>query len=330
MCKALSSLACWCVLMICATHASAAIEDNVDNGAGDAAGAINEPALPNAMWVASGVISGGSPLGDEGFAALQRLGVQTVLSVDGARPDLAAAKRHGLAYVHLPHGYDDVPADRAKQLAKAVADLPGPIYIHCHHGKHRSPAAAAVACVGAGRLAPEDAGRVLTVAGTSPRYVGLFAAVADAERIEQAVLDAIPTDFPEVSEPPRLVQSMLDLEHAHDHLREIRASGWQTPAGHPDLTADHEALLLREHYTELLRLEELAAQPRAFRELAQQGRDAAGRLEVALQKAVGDQQRRDAAKALDDVAQNCRACHSKFRDAPSRGATHLLTGEASE
>jgi protein tyrosine/serine phosphatase len=68
-----------------------------------------------------------------------------------------------------------VPAERAAELAKAVRDLPGPIYIHCHHGKHRSPAAAAVACVAAGLLAPERAPAVLKEAGTSPNYRGLFA-----------------------------------------------------------------------------------------------------------------------------------------------------------
>ena len=49
-----------------------------------------------------------------------RLGVKTVISVDGAKPDVDLAKKHGMRYVHLPHGYDGVPDDRAKELAKAV------------------------------------------------------------------------------------------------------------------------------------------------------------------------------------------------------------------
>ncbi|TWT76031.1 hypothetical protein Pla123a_28170 [Posidoniimonas polymericola] len=275
---------------------------------------VAEPALPNAMWLTERVISGGSPVGDEGFAALKRLGVNTVLSVDGARPDIAAAKRHGLAYVHLPHGYDGIPAVRAKELSKAVADLPGPIYIHCHHGKHRSPAAAAVACIGVGKLSVAQGSEVLAAAGASPRYIGLFASVRAAERFDRATLDALSSDFPEVSEPPLLVQSMIDLEHASDRVAQIQQSGWQTPANHPDLAPAHEGLLLREHYTELLRLEEAQAKPEGFRKLAQQGEEAAARLEDALRQANSERQRRLANDAYAGVTQNCRDCHARFRD----------------
>src|SRR6185436_14778526 len=128
---------------------------------------LEAPGLPNAYRLHERVISGGEPAGEEAFATLQKLGVKTIISVDGAQPQLELAKRFGLRYVHLPHGYDGVPEGRAKELAKAVRDLPGPIYIHCHHGKHRSPAAATVACVAAGLLVPEQSLTVLTTAGTS-------------------------------------------------------------------------------------------------------------------------------------------------------------------
>ena len=101
--------------------------------------------LPNALQVHLQVISGGQPEGEAGFAELKGLGIKTIISVDGAKPDLELAKKFGLRYVHLPHGYDGIPEERVEELAKAVRDLPGPIYIHCHHGKHRSPAAASAA-----------------------------------------------------------------------------------------------------------------------------------------------------------------------------------------
>ena len=109
------------------------------------------PKLPNAYRLHPRVISGGQPEGEQAFARLKELGVKTVISVDGARPEVELARKYGLRYVHLPHGYDGVPDERASELAKAVRDLPGPVYIHCHHGKHRSPAAATVACVAAAR-----------------------------------------------------------------------------------------------------------------------------------------------------------------------------------
>jgi len=104
---------------------------------------LNALHLPNAVHVHAKVISGGQPDGEAAFQELHRLGVKTVISVDGAAPDLELAKKYGLRYVHLPHGYDGIPEPRVQELAKAVRDLEGPIYIHCHHGKHRSPAAAA-------------------------------------------------------------------------------------------------------------------------------------------------------------------------------------------
>src|SRR5438094_677830 len=80
-----------------------------------------------------------SPDGDEGFHSLQQLGIKTIVSVDGARPEVDLARKYGLRYVHLPIGYDAVPREQALRIARAIRDLPGPVYIHCHHGRHRGP-----------------------------------------------------------------------------------------------------------------------------------------------------------------------------------------------
>src|SRR5262245_36049218 len=74
--------------------------------------------LPNAYRIAEKVISGGLPDGDAGFAELEALGVKTVISVDGMTPDVEGARKHGLRYVHLPHGYDGIPSERGQELAK--------------------------------------------------------------------------------------------------------------------------------------------------------------------------------------------------------------------
>jgi hypothetical protein len=83
--------------------------------------------LPNAYRVHERVISGGLPEEGAAFQELESLGVKTIISVDGARPDVALAKAHGMRYVHLPHGYDGVPNQRMLQLAKAVRELPGQV-----------------------------------------------------------------------------------------------------------------------------------------------------------------------------------------------------------
>ncbi|HZN34601.1 MAG TPA: hypothetical protein VFB80_12320, partial [Pirellulaceae bacterium] len=223
--------------------------------------------LPNPWQIHPQVISGGLPEGEAAFGELAALGVKTVISVDGARPDVALARKYGLRYVHLPHGYDGIPAQRMKELAKAVRDLPGPIYIHCHHGHHRSPVAATVACVGAGLLTHDHALAVLRTAGTSENYRGLYQSAELARRLDDALLDELKAEYPETAQIPPIADAMIAIEHTHDHLKALAANRWRTLEKQPDLGAAHEALLLREHYTELARTDEINSQPAGFRKL---------------------------------------------------------------
>lgn len=269
--------------------------------------------LPNPVRVHAKVISGGLPEGKAAFAELRELGVKTIISVDGAKPDVAMAEKFGMRYVHLPHGYDGVPEARAKELAKAVRDLPGQIYIHCHHGKHRSPAASAVACVCAGLMKQQDALRVLRVAGTSEAYRGLYQSAAEAEPFDQALLDALQAEFPATAELPALAEAMIEIEHIHDRLKTIEKGGWKTPANQPADAPDHVALLLREQFTEMLRMDELKDKPGAFQQLAKEGEAACLALEEGLKRGIDAEQ---ASKLLAAVNNNCKACHTAFRDIP--------------
>ena len=111
--------------------------------------------LENLHQLSPTLYSGGEPHGDVAFSKLAELGVRTVVSVDGARPDVAAAKKHGLRYIHIPIGYDGVDPEAQAALTRVVREIEGPVFLHCHHGKHRGPAAAAVMCMAAGDM---DAG----------------------------------------------------------------------------------------------------------------------------------------------------------------------------
>jgi protein tyrosine phosphatase (PTP) superfamily phosphohydrolase (DUF442 family) len=274
---------------------------------------LTAPHLPNPIRVHEKVISGGLPEGDAAFAELKALGVKTLISVDGAKPDVERAKKFGMRYVHLPHGYDGVPEERAQELAKAVRDLPGPVYIHCHHGHHRSPAATAVACVCAGLIEPTDALSVLKVAGTSEAYRGLFQSASDARPVDKALLDALQVDFPATAKLPPLAGAMIEIEHVHDRLKAIEKAGWKTPADQPALVPAHEALLLREHFTELLRTKELMAKPEKFQQLTRDGETACLALEEGLKKGINAAQ---ASKLLTAINNNCKSCHTTFRDVP--------------
>jgi protein tyrosine phosphatase (PTP) superfamily phosphohydrolase (DUF442 family) len=270
--------------------------------------------LPNPVRVTAGVISGGLPEGDAAFAELKDLGVKTIISVDGAKPDVATAEKYGLRYVHLPHGYDGIPEDRARLLAKGVRDLPRPIYVHCHHGKHRSPAAAAVACLGAGLIGQAEATQVLKVAGTGENYLGLFQSVERTQPLGKAVLDQVPADFPATAKIPVMAEAMIEIEHIHDRLKAIEKAGWKTPADQPALARDHEALLLREQFTELLRVPEMKDRPEGFRQLTGEAETLALALEEGLKSTIEPEV---ASKLFLAVSNNCKTCHREFRDRPS-------------
>lgn len=276
--------------------------------------------LPNAVHVHAKVISGGLPQGDAAFRELKTLGVKTIISVDGAKPDVATAAGYGLRYVHLPHGYDGIPEERVRELAKAVRDLEGPIYLHCHHGRHRSPAAASVACVAAGLLPPSAALPVLELSGTSRNYRGLYQSANEARPLEAVLLDELNVEFRDTVDVPPLAEAMVAIERTHDHLKQFAAAGWRTPAKHPDLEPAHEALLLREHFTELLRVDYVEHQPEEFRQLLRDSEGAAGELEGELREwkrtGVETAHPQSLGRLSGRITANCKTCHWKYRDVP--------------
>jgi len=275
---------------------------------------IESTVLPNAFRLTANIISGGQPDGEAAFKQLQDLGVRTIISVDGAKPDVALAKKYGLRYVHLPHGYDGIPHDRLLEIAKAIRELPGPIYIHCHHGKHRSPAAAAAACVTAGYLNNAEALAVLAAAGTSKDYPGLFQSVREAQPVDEKTTADLKVDFQETVAVPPMADAMIAIEHTHDHLKAVAAAGWKPTEKHADIDPPHEALLLREHFTELLRTDEAKRQPAEFQQLLHQNETAAQALEELLRASPQDQKKLDA--QFTRVTGACTSCHKTFRDIP--------------
>ncbi len=278
--------------------------------------------LTNLVQVHDNVISGGLPEGEPAFTELTQLGIKTIISVDSARPDVATARKHGLKYVHLPHGYDGISSDRVVQLAKAVRELDGPIYIHCHHGKHRSPAAASVACVAAGLLPTNQAVAVLQLAGTSPNYRGLFEAAARVQPIDLTVLDGLIVEFPETSSVPPMAEAMVALDRTHEHLLQLAKAGWKSIPEHPDLFPVHEALILQEHFSELWRMDDCRRALPDFARLLQDSESLACELKGELSKVAGSDPAAETRAMLDAMASkislNCNLCHQKFRDSPRR------------
>lgn len=276
--------------------------------------------LHNVLRLGDKLLSGSGPEGDEAFAALQKLGVKTLISVDGARPDVARARKYGLRYVHIPIGYSGISRQQALQIAKAVRDLPGPFYIHCHHGKHRGPAAAAVArrCA-KDKCSVTDALAVLRSAGTDPRYRGLFRSVQEFQPAA-GELAALPGELPEAVSVAGLTQAMVTIDHCWDNLKLAQGAGWKTPPSHPDIEPAHEALQLVEAYQELGRLPEVAKWAADFRTWVAEGHANAKDLEELLR--VAKEKKAVDAAAADKLYRRARAvctqCHAKYRDVPQQ------------
>ena len=276
--------------------------------------------LPNLVLLHPRVISGGLPDGNDAFQELKSLGVKTIISVDGQKPEVEVATKFGMRYVHLPHGYDGIPSRRVKQLAKALRDLEGPIYIHCHYGKNRSPVAASVACVAARLLPPSQSMVPLALAGTSPDYRGLYQAARNASPMDQHLLDQFKAHFPATTEVPTLAEAMVAIEGTYENLQHIAAAGWRAPPNHPTLEPADEALLLHEHFVELLRTDAIKRRSADFKKLLQHSEAAALGLETTLRQWKPISPREEPPHAVrrfvDIISNNCTSCHQQFRDVP--------------
>jgi protein tyrosine phosphatase (PTP) superfamily phosphohydrolase (DUF442 family) len=233
------------------------------------------------------VTRGAQPDGDADFAALAALGVRTVVSVDGARPDVEGARRHGLRYVHVPIGYDGIPDDKGLLLAKAFTTLPGPFYVHCHHGKHRGPAACAIGRLLIDGISVDQALAEMKAAGTDPKYRGLYDAPARFRRPGAAEIAAAPA-LSESAPVPALAQAMVEVDATWTRIEEIRRAGWARSAEHPDVDPAHEALIFAEGFREMARHDDVAAKPAEFRALLETTEKAGWDLSRALRAEARD------------------------------------------
>lgn len=269
--------------------------------------------LHNVFQATPRLWTGSSPSNDAHFAALAKLGIRTIISVDGARPTVAVAARHGIRYVHLPVGYHGVERARVAELTRAARDLPGSVYLHCHHGKHRGPAAAAAVCVTLGQWTPSQATKWMQTAGTSPEYRGLYDTLTSDRLPSAAQIDQVPLDLPAIAEPESAVEAMVRIDELWDRLqaalKPIAAQQSQVAAADERReTAVATALLLAEQFREWERVETLGQRPAPFTALLTATRQAVETLHDSLQK------QRETAPLVKQIGANCKACHRDFRD----------------
>ncbi len=280
--------------------------------------AVESPShgIHNLHQLSDRIYSGSSPDNDNGYAELKAMGITTIISVDGAAPETEKAKALGMRYIHLPIGYDQVPADKAVLLAQAMKQTQGKVFVHCHHGRHRGPAAAAVCVMTDEGWANDKAIAWMKQAGTSADYPGLYRSV-EAFKVPDAAALSKPVDFPQRAAVPALAKAMVDVDERWEHLTASRKVAFAAPPVHPDVDPPHEALLLAQAYREMVRTKEAIEKGGGFLARLKKADEEVTQLHELL-KAIKAGSSVDLVKRAEAVAdmvgKSCKSCHARYRN----------------
>jgi protein tyrosine phosphatase (PTP) superfamily phosphohydrolase (DUF442 family) len=247
---------------------------------------------------------GSQPTGPAAFDRLAGMGIKVLVSVDGAVPEVNRAKEKGLRYVHLPIGYDGVPADVTAAMAELLKQTKEPIFIHCHHGCHRGPAAAAIAGMIDGTLDVKKAERLLEHCGTSRDYPGLW---RDVRGFTGVPANANAAPLREISEVSPFTEAMVSVDHAFDELSLLAKRDFRGDGEGMDPKVIENATLLSEG------MREAARHAREPKEMLASFANSE-KLTVQFLNLVTTRQTVAALKEMATLKQDCRQCHTKHRD----------------
>ncbi len=270
--------------------------------------AIESNTLPRLIKLSDEIYSGAEPKIEQAFADLAKLGVKTIVGVDSAKPKLDWAAKYGMEYVHVPIGYDGVTEEQALAFAYVMEKKPGPVYFHCHHGRHRGPAAAAIAYMATEDCGAEGGVAVLTTAKTSPNYPGLW---RDIRAFEEPKDYSADVDLPEVSGVSDFNSVMASMDRAWDEVKLVKKAGWTVSAEHPDLEPNHIALILAQSFDDLHK-----ATPKHFanEEIFAQQMKVSMDASADLRSALARKDRAAADEAYTKIGKSCKKCHFEYRD----------------
>ncbi|MBL22229.1 MAG: hypothetical protein CMJ37_05295 [Phycisphaerae bacterium] len=228
---------------------------------------------------------------------LTAMGIKKVISVDALPPE-ASLWTEGIQVRHLPLGYRDLPKPLQLRLARELSIGPVKTYIHCHHGKHRGPAAALAALRNLDQIDPAEAKIWLDRCGVA--YQGLRQAVQNAQPESSEDIQSS-TPLQEVVATRSLSRLMAEIDQVWDRLKKV-----PSPSDPKVRTQQEDAA----HLLDLFRLSSESAGPvdPAYPKQMQQAIKLATTLEAQLQDG------QDAAELRSDLHISCRACHRAFRD----------------
>lgn len=267
--------------------------------------------LENVFRVGERFWSGSEPVEEQDFAALAAAGVKTIVSVDSVAPNVELARRHGIRYVHVPIGYDQVDVRSQLALARVVREVQGSVYVHCHHGKHRGPAATAALCRLSGDFDAMLAKRYMEAAGTGKQYSGLWKSV---EGLQLPGSEVELPELVELSETEPFAEAMARLEQG---LREHQALLGQEDSAR-DAARLSNATLLLEGFVESRRVLAGDADESLREEFEQAIAEAKALVEAARTPEVEErvqraERLREWRQRGEAVQRRCASCHEAHR-----------------
>jgi hypothetical protein len=288
--------------------------------------AREDSGLYNVFTLSDSIVSGSEPEGEEAFRVLQSMGINTIVSVDGKVPNEDLATSLGMTYVHVPIHYSGISEDELTRLAKTFREKDGPFYVHCFHGKHRGPAAAAVGRLVVDGIPREQALAEMHLCGTSSSYEGLYLSIAEGHIAEREATDDYEWDFPAAHPFGGFRQAMVEISRVDDSLEYLSLNGWEPSDNHPDLDAVNEATRLASALLRSSELDDVADKPADFHSWMGDAVKASTELRDALEawtrgsgsaalagtdSGVGID---DVDRAFDALSQSCKACHEAYRN----------------
>ncbi|MCA9015075.1 MAG: cytochrome c [Planctomycetaceae bacterium] len=262
---------------------------------------LSRAGLENVFQIDDQIYSGSGPAGKQSFDTLKKMGIKTIISVDGTKPDLKQAKAAGIKYIHIPIGYDGISEEASLAFLRAAKELQGPIYIHCHHGRHRGPAAAAMVGMCRGSLDKERALLFLDQAGTSKDYAGLW------RDIRQFQVPAAGVGLPELVESARVEPMVTAMAQISHYYEELQNKAERSPRDEKNVM--RISVLLREEFHESLR-KHSADYDDTFKKWMRESETEVRQLEAALKE--GNQKQVTA--RLKTLKAQCKRCHKAYRD----------------
>ena len=301
---------------------------HLDGSAYDAAGELGLPEVPpteapglhHVFELSDNIISGAEPEGPDALATIASWGVKTILSVDGKVPDAETAAELGMRYVHVPIQYSGISEDEVLKIAKTFRELEGPFYVHCFHGKHRGPAAAAI-----GRVVLDGEARDRAIAEmrqwctTSSKYEGLYATIATAEMPLAAATEAFDYGFEAAHAFEGTRACMVEMTRKWDLVKAAKKREWAADPDHPDVDMLQEATQLHQLYEACSALEESKAYPDDYRAWLEDGRAGSEALvraltECAMEESGAEAWRSAADAAYGEISASCASCHKAYRN----------------